>query len=268
MIQEAEITFCLSLFSSNQPIFMVRYGGMRRRISDTASKLRRFSLLRLRGLLCMLLFLLAFFSCSNPVQDAEEITANSTLRYSAESLYDATEWAEEIEFDRLTASVSSVEGISARLNLSPLIVLASVPSDSTRIFPNLEGFGSLDTTLISKRLREMLTSFCECIAANKEADKFMESNCLFSLALFYEDFERIFASCFDFSDEQDSSETAYFDSFVLGEPFLDGVYYEVPVKFFGKKANLTLCVFCFEKSSAWKIDQIQIVDWEILDGKN
>ena len=231
---------------------------MPKKIPNFVLRLKRFSFF------CVFLLSYLFFSCSNPVQsDISEETA--TLRYAAESLYDSTEWTEEIEIDRLTASVSSVKGISPRLNLSPLIVLASAPSDSSRIFPSMGGFGSLDTSLIPEALRVMLSAFSERIAAGMEADSFMAESCLYSLALFYDDFRRIFDKCFDFSD---TVEMAYFTSFVLGEPFLDGVYYEVPVKFFGEKATVTLCVFCFEKSGAWKIDQIQIADWEILNGKN
>ncbi|WP_294430186.1 hypothetical protein [uncultured Treponema sp.] len=254
-------------------------------------------------------------SCSNADQDAAPADETPTLRYTANSLYESTIWTEEIETDRLSTPVSSVFGISSKLNLSPLIVLAGTQPDSSRIFPTLSAFGSLDTTLISKSLRETLTSFSDCIAKNKDADSFFSKDSLYSLALFCSDFKRIFGDCFELdkieenvkkedsqtseiktateskdsadaenpsskneseesenpSSENESEESekpvpekSYFSSFVFGQPFLDGIYYEVPVKFFSDKASLTLSVFCFENAGAWKIDQVQIDDWEIF----
>lgn len=223
-------------------------------------------------------------SCSSSDADITSYDEKTTLRYTANTLYEATIWTEEVELDRLTSSISSVPGISSRLNLSPLIVIAGASGDSEKLFPSLASFGSLDTTLISKSLRETLTSFCESLSKNKDADSFMAKDCLFSLALFYSDFNRIFGKCFEkelappekkekpeekekAGEEQKEEEILLFNSFIFGQPFLDGVYYEVPVKFFSPKATLTLSVFCFENSGSWKIDQIQISDWEIFNAE-
>ena len=239
---------------------------------------------------CLLAFAsLAFASCSSADSELSSADDTPTLRYTADRLYDSTVWTEELEFDRLTTKVSSVAGISAKLNLSPLIVAAKNPSEDSKIFPSLPSFGSLDTSLISKSLREMLTSFSETLAKNKDADSFFAKDSLFSLALFYNDFNRIFGDCFELNKveepaqnpseseqntpdgeasaaelEEKIPEKQYFTSFVFGQPFLDGIFYEVPVKFFSEKATLTLSVFCFENSGVWKIDQIQIADWEIF----
>ncbi|MBQ8014235.1 MAG: hypothetical protein IJ257_07590 [Treponema sp.] len=257
-----------------------------------------------------ILFFLSFssllFSCSNADTESAVAEEKITLRSTADALYDSIIWTDAIEVDRLTTNVSSVQGISSRLNLTPLIVLAGQPDDSSRVFPSLKNFGSLDTSLIPQSLRTMLTSFSESISKYKEADSFMAKDCLYSLALFYTDFRRIFGDCFGLdvlpaesdsqvkekeASESDSSasasdseksegeleaseaegaqlvEKSYFTSFVLGQPFLNGIYYEVPVKFFSEQASMTLCIFCFENSGTWKIDQIQITDWELFNGK-
>lgn len=242
------------------------------------------------------LFFFSFFlplfllSCSNSAQEHAPEEELPTLRYAAKSLYDSTIWTEELEHNRLTSDISAVPRVSSRINLSPLVMLAANPSDSEKVFPSLASFGSLDTSLISKNLREVLSSFAEAISKNKPADSFMVSDCIYSLALFYIDFNRIFAQCFELDKSQESEpekseseeapaeagkegesptevkaeETVYFTSFVIGQPFLDGVCYEVPLKFFGEKATLTLSVFCAENSGSWKIDQVQIADWEIF----
>ncbi len=258
----------------------------------------------------LLSFSALFSSCSSSDQETDSSEETSTLRYTADSLYEATIWTEEIEVDRLSTKVNSVNGISSKLNLTPLIVLAGVPSESSRIYPTLASFGSLDTSLIPKSLKEMLVSFSDNISKYKDADSFMAKESLYSLALFYTDFKRIFGECLELDKqekealpaetsvnaepkkdlpvenaddkakaEQDDKakeegkveeerttvpDKVYFASFKIGQPFLDGVHYQVPVKFFGEKACLTLCVFCFEESGSWKIDQVQISDWEIF----
>ncbi len=254
----------------------------------------------------LLSFPAIFSSCSSSDQETDSSEETATLRYTADALYEATIWTEEIEVDRLSTKVNSVNGISSKLNLTPLIVLASVPSESSRIYPRLGSFGSLDTSLISKTLRETLVSFSDSIAKYKDADSFMSKECLYSLSLFYADFKRIFNDCFELdkietavAEQPDSEkkaedisekseeikkeepgkedlkgeeetkvetikEKSYFGSFKIGQPFLDGIYYQVPLKFFSDKANLTLCVFCFEEAGVWKIDQVQITDWEIF----
>lgn len=247
-----------------------------------------------------LLFAGAFmFSCSQSVQENEAAEETSTLRYTADALYKSTLWTEALELDRLSANVKSVDGISSKLNLTPLIVLASLPPQSSSIFPSLGSFGSLDTSLISKSLRETLTAFSDAISKYKDADSFVAKDSLYSLALFYADFKRIFNDCFELDkidevkaepaevseektedeivgqDKDVNAETiqdtdtnieekSYFSSFKIGQPFLDGIYYQVPLKFFSDKATLTLCVFCYEDSGSWKIDQVQISDWEIF----
>lgn len=244
-----------------------------------------------------------FLSCSNNDQENSVEDETPTLRYTANSLYESTIWTEAVELDRLTANISAVPGVSPRINLSPLAVLASKESFSKKVFPVLGSFGSLDTTLISKPLREMLASFSDSVSKNKPADSFMAKDCLYSLALFYSDFNKIFGECFELNkveepaekgaeaeektpvsenaegeakdkEESENPESAqaekkveeklYFTSYFLGQPFLDGVCYEVPVKFFSDKATLTLSVFCMENSGSWKIDQVQITDWEIF----
>lgn len=241
-----------------------------------------------------------FLSCSNANQDTLLSDDSGTLRSTADSLYSATLWTEELELDRLNAKVSAVDGISSKLSLTPLIVAASVPAAGTEIFPQLGSFGSLDTTLIPKPLREMLTSFSDAISKNEDADRFFAKENLYSLALFYTDFFRIFSAPLDIdgfesqkkalteqknaetesteNPESISSETVavgppenvddlrLFTQFVLGQPFLDGRYYDVPVLLTSEKASLTLSVYCFEEAGSWKIDQIQIADWELFDG--
>lgn len=258
-----------------------------------------------KGFVFLILFslpFLTFISCSNTEQENSAEEETPTLRYTANSLYESTIWTEAVELDRLTSNISAVPGVSSRINLSPLAVLASKESFSKKVFPVLGSFGSLDTTLISKSLREMLTSFSDAVSKNTPADSFMAKDCLYSLALFYTDFNKIFGDCLELNKveepvAEDSAETdsnseaktedaaeskaepdvaeqgespkkieekLYFTSYFFGQPFLDGVCYEVPVKFFCDKATLTLSVFCIENSGSWKIDQVQIADWEIF----
>lgn len=230
--------------------------------------MKKFSLVRIFSLRTLTLLFSIFTafslsSCSQAVQESEPAEETLTLRYAANELYNSTVWTEAIEVDRLTASVSSVEGISSKLTLSPLVVAAASPADSSKVFPELKDFGSLDTRLISPSLKIMLDSFSECICKYKDCDSLMVKKSLFSLALFYSDFNSIFSDTFDLNAE----EVICFTSSILGQPLLSGSYYEVPVKFMSDQASMTLSVFCVEEFGQWKIDQIQIAAWEIFNGK-
>ena len=211
--------------------------------------------------LCLMLILL---SCSGSVPENDGAGDGQTLRHIAAGLEESVSWTAEIEPGRLTRSVSAVDGVSSRLNLSPVIMLASVPPDDSRVFPELENFGSLDTSLIPVALRSMLASFARSVCSNKDADSFMEEGCLYSLSLFYEDISRIFAGR-QGSGAEGGAEL--FSSFRIGQPFLDGIHYEVPLKFFSDAASLTLRVFCSERDGSWRIGQIQIADWELADAR-
>lgn len=226
-----------------------------------------------------------FFSCSNASQVEDIFDETDTLRYTAEKLYSATSWTESVETDRLTANISSVKGISNKLSLNPLTVSAAASSSENLIFPSYGSFGSLDTSLIPKSLKEMLISFCESISKNRDCDSYFKKENLYTLALFYVDFNRIFKNLLDLEPKQeqkspenssDSSEKSeeslpeqknevvFFSKYMIGEPFLDGIYYEVPVRLSNEKSWISLSLFCFEDSGQWKIDQIQISDWEIF----
>ncbi|MCR4821585.1 MAG: hypothetical protein K5873_01780 [Treponema sp.] len=245
----------------------------------------------------LVFFPLFFISCADVEKESGPAEETLTLRYTANSLYDSTLWTEALEVDRLTSSVNSIPGISSKLNLTPLIVAAGVPAEDSVVFPNLKDFGSLDTTLIPSSLRKMLESFTDSLSKYMDADSFFSKDCLYSLALFYSDFKNIFGQCFqldkkseeksqnpenslkkdgaDNVEDQEGGENpeektvleAYFTSTVIGQPFLDGIYYQIPVKFLSDKAVMTLCLFCFEENGSWKIDQIQISDWEIFNGE-
>ena len=243
-----------------------------------------------------------FVSCSNANQLNDTFDESDTLRYTAEKLYASTNWTEELETNRLSSNAATVDGISNKLSLTPLIVAASIPTEESSVFPLYGSFGSLDTTLISSSLRKTLISFCESFSSYKDesffnCESFFRSENLYSLSLFYLDFKNIFDDCFGISvlenqknetensekndeleksDKNEKNETSkkkekepvvFFDKIMLGQPFLDGIYYEVPAKLIGKKANLTLTIFTFEEAGIWKIDQVQISDWEILDAE-
>ncbi len=201
------------------------------------------------------IFLMSFLplSCAISSEESSESEKVVTLRDEASSLESKVYWEKELEGDRLLRKIDKLDFVSTRLSLSPLVLSARTFQEGEKVYPVLDGFSSLDTSLIPQALNVMLKSFCERISRNEDADSFISKDCLYTLVLFYSDFERIFGG-----------EKIIFDNYAIGEPFLDGVHYEVPLKFFGKKANLTICAYCFEKSGSWSIDQILITDWEIF----
>lgn len=231
---------------------------------------------RLRAYFAALSVLFLFFSCADGTKQNASDETPETLRYTVETLRDSVGWTEELEGGRLSKNISSYPGVSSQLRLAPLVVAAARVDDDERIFPSLEGFGSLDTTLIPGALRKMLCDFSDAFIQDRDADSFFRAGQTYSLALFYADFSRIFSDVLvhddgrtaDFEKNEDAQEEAgkdvLFNSYLFGQPFLSGTYYQVPVRYNGEKGSLTVFVYAAQFDSRWQIDQIQIDSWDIF----
>ena len=211
---------------------------------------------------------LVFSSCSGS-QGLE--TANfdkETLRGIALEKERETLWTRELESVRL----------------EPHIV-AAAELNGSYIFPYLSGFGSLDTTGISKELSEFLEKFCTAVSEWKISADFFAEDSLFSLVLFKNDVEKLWKDIFntdfpannliknDKSNEKRMESQKVFISYIYGAPFTENSGVFVPVRFYAQKGIVDAALFiensgeASEKSEV-KIRQIQIIKWETsLNGK-
>lgn len=215
----------------------------------------------------------AFASCSNMQQGKRLEDDEQTLRALTAELAESVPWTDELEGERLTATITTADGIDRRVALSPLSFIAGTEQqDVAPVYPFLEQFGSLDTTLITQEVKDVLNGFCTAINRAENADSFMASGCLYQLALFYRDarLEKPQSSDDGVATENADEETpafTFFDSYFYGQPYVTGTMYEIPVRFVGKKRSLDVLIYLLKESNAWKIDELQILRAESADGE-
>lgn len=230
---------------------------------------------------------LAFFSCKGKVE--VELADSTPLSKDAAGLSAGAQWAYEIEAGRLEKKIDSFESINKSVPLLPLSLVAlEAGFPMTPVYPELEGFGSLDTSNIQGELLDTIKGFCHAVldysesfdkyekyqaaAAKKsegektgddekskesassddssKVDAFFYEKTLFSLALFL----------------ADSREAGVLKSFVIGRPVVGEELMEVPVLWTGEKEILYSKLFPVQDGESWKIQQIEIYSSEEKDG--
>ncbi|MDE7228441.1 MAG: hypothetical protein K2N31_08985 [Treponemataceae bacterium] len=211
---------------------------------------------------------LAVSACSDLQQGKRAEDDAQTLRALAQAMAESVPWTDELERDRLTATVSVADGVDRHVLLSPLSFLAGAAARKVPpVYPFLEGFGSLDTTLIVPDVKTVLDGFCDAVCRAENADSFMARGCLYQLALFYRDGDLVLPES---SPDADSDEKkpafSFFDTYFYGQPYVTGETYEVPVRFVGEKRSMDVLVFLLKEGDAWKIDELRILRAEDVDG--
>ena len=234
-------------------------------------------------MLCSAIICCALASCKKNVD--VELAEYTPLSKEAGDLSASAEWAYEMESGRLEKKIDSVEAISKSVPLSPLALVAlGGAALSSPLYPELEGFESLDTSSIQGELFEMIKEFCldtlqysqavedfqKYQAALKESaasqekqddesapkkdssklDAAFSKSSLFSLALFL----------------SDSESAGVLKSFAIGRPFVGEELMEVPVRWQGTKKILYTNLYPVQEGESWKIQQIQIYKSEENDG--
>jgi hypothetical protein len=157
------------------------------------------------------------------------------------------------------------DGIDKAVKLTPQTIPASgtVPA---AVYPFIDGFGSLDTSLIPQELRTALDTVCRTISSRENADQLMASGCLYSYVLFLEDFTAGWKETFGEPVPDKQNSTDLFSEEIYGAPFINDDY-EIPVRFKCAKGYADI-LFCFIKNdSGYKLTQIEIEKWGRADGK-
>ncbi len=227
---------------------------------------------------------LSLFSCKKNVEVAlEEYTP---LSKTASDLSANAQWAYELESDRLDKKINSFEAIDKSIPLIPVsIVVLEGGSPMASVYPELEGFGSLDTSSIRGELFDTIKDFClslveysknledvekhglpvqeeekekenegeskaESSRGSSKIDSFFSSRSIFSLALFL----------------NDSKQAGVLESFVIGRPLVGEESMEVPVLWHGKKQKLYSKLYPIQEEQGWKIQQIEIYKTEENNG--
>lgn len=234
----------------------------------------------LAAVLCLAVL---FISCRKKKEVVlEEYTP---LSKEANDLSGVAQWAYEIENGRLEKKIDSFEAIDKSVPLLPMTIVAlDGGSPMTAVYPELDGFGSLDTSPMQGELYETIKNFCsgvlEYLEGAAEFDAYQErlkksedgasesgeeevpqkdsskidalfsSRSIFSLALFL----------------ADSRQAGLLKSFVIGRPFMGDDLMEVPVLWTGENEKLYTRLYPRMEGESWKIQQIEIYKSEVNDG--
>lgn len=151
----------------------------------------------------------------------------------------AFEWTGELEPGRLTAEAPT--RVSPRVRQTTLAVLASLPEEGAEppsVGPFVDGFAPLDLSLMPPALAKRVDSFCAALSAGKDADSFMASGCLYSLALF----------CRDSGGRLPRGK-----GWLVGSPSVVGTGWEVPVRF---GPSFDVLTYWTEQGGSWRVDQV------------
>lgn len=234
------------------------------------------------------LFSFALFSCSNSTDEKIQTSTFETLKDETIEIDSKITWTEEMEKGRLSEKLKTPDGLGNKVRKSVLAVSA-VKNQAEEIFPSLSDFGSLDTRLIPLNLKSAIAAFCEAFSKNQSLSAFSRKESLYSLALFFYDLNENlpeYAIFFDSkeknenlaenpngnseevskddsvnpekSDKIEKIEKKFFDSYKIGEPFIDGANYEIPLILFSHEKIITLETYWTLENSKWLLDQIQI----------
>ena len=152
--------------------------------------------------------LFSLFSCSNAAEVKVVTEVPETLKsVVADKEFNVT-WTNELEGDRLTENIySDSEYISDYFYLSPDNVIISHKNEEP-IYPELKGFGSLDTRNIPSSINYIITSFCDALSKDllKGPEQYFDSNYYFNFVFFKTDllnsWEKIFLEPYPIAEEK------------------------------------------------------------------
>lgn len=198
-------------------------------------------------------------SCSRKTGTAGR---SATLRDRARILENEVEWSDE------TALAENSQ--PPKLSVSPALAqdtLAHIAafsfSASSRNYPVLEGFASLDTSSYSDASFSVLDGFCHALEEGKGEDSYMDKGFLYSLALFRYGLE---------SQGKGKYKPV---SHIIGKPLLPDERkkekrdnsLQCPVRFIYKdKSFCDVYVYLVKSVSDWKVDQIEFIKEELEEG--
>ncbi|MFA6856988.1 MAG: hypothetical protein WCR31_07255 [Treponema sp.] len=209
--------------------------------------------------------LLFVVSCANGHTAVLTDSNGDTLRSQADKKDKEILWTRELESMRLVQNISTVDGVDKAVKLTPQSVIASslVP---VPVYPFIDGFGSLDTSLISSELKAALETACMTVSAQKNADSLMAEGCLYSYVLFLSDLKTGWKETFGEDIPDVNNGENLFTKEIYGTPFLDDDY-EIPVRFECRKGYIDILICFIKTDNGYKIDQLIIQKWGRADGK-
>ena len=204
--------------------------------------------------------LLTAVSCANSHTVILSDNAGETLRSQSDKKNREILWTRELESMRLVQDITHTDSVDKAVKLTPKsIVVSSV--QARPVYPFIDGFGSLDTSLITQDIRNVLDTFCRNVSTGLNADMCMADGCLYSYVLFTDDLKSGWKSSFEEDIPEVSENVPLFTRMIYGAPFIDAADYEIPVRFECSEGYIDILLYFEKKGSDYKINQIEIQKW-------
>ena len=187
-------------------------------------------------------------SCSNVANGEINVIEEKTLKEIIDAKDTKITWAKELEEGRLTADISNDgQKISSGIALTPEVE-AVVYDDSEPVYPELPGFGSLDTRAVTGNLKNIISNFCSSLSRNlyNGPQSYFDDHFIFNYVFFKLDLADEWKNRFgvEFPQKDDGKwHPSLFSHWTLGKPLLTGEIMEQPVRFYCKRGFLDVTLY-------------------------
>jgi len=198
-------------------------------------------------------------SCSAGHGNDKIFSDTNTIKELASEREKELLWTRELESVRLVLDTKKNAAVQDNIILEPVVMLGAQNSSGV-IYPVLDGFGSLDTSSVSKDLKASLDKACTAISKWKISELNVESKNAYTAVLFKYDIENEWKSNFKAAFPAVAEGSVLFSSWLYGNPFAEDESIQIPVRFFSKYG--TVDVLIFFAASSYHINEIQIQKWE------
>lgn len=200
-------------------------------------------------------FLILFFlfsSCAS--HTSEDNLAVTTLKSTAAQLDSATDWTDSLEGDLLSTTYTSINGISEGLDRSvELLPLLKSFSDGKKIYPQITGSYSLDTSELPEGCFSVINDFLKALEKGESLENYFEESNVYSLVMFKYDLQRLYGE-------------AKVSWHAIGEPFCgDGyfqcaarLFFESDMLYYGEHADAM--IFVRKNESGFKIISVDLIN--------
>lgn len=171
--------------------------------------------------------------CKNAAQTQTD-ESEWSLKKIADEKNDKIQWTQELEKGRLAKKVTRNDYISGPVTFNPESIIALDAGRSFKeIYPEIDGFASLDIRDIDSEALNLVQSFFTSLIEKKECDEFMESDSIYSLAIF------------SFDLKQKNLDPAAC-SYIIGKGYFSDNAFEIPVRLYNKKKFIDTKVYIKE----------------------
>lgn len=205
--------------------------------------------------LLIIIFTLLLYSCNKQSDTVyEELEITPLAREVNERIRDSV-WVPELESHRLVKKIDALTGVASGISLTPAAMIAFGSSSQSvkPVYPFMEGFTTIDTTVLESECLEVIDLFCDSLKKEAGAvsvadvEKFYVKDMIHTYSLF----------------RYDISTSGVIKSYLVGQPVYSENIFEVPVRFTTSSKILYTVLYLVNGDSQWRIQQVELYKMEI-----